>query len=107
MVSERVGRLRNAACAKADYEREINERLSFHCVKHRIEQTKRRPTRTAQTQNRTLLARNFLQLLLVNVEVGVNTLHVVVVFDRFQQADHLVGSLSFQLDVILRDHSYF
>ncbi len=40
----------------------------------------------------------------VDVEVRVNLLHVVVVFHGFHQAQHLLGTTAFQLDVVLRDH---
>jgi hypothetical protein len=47
------------------------------------------------------LARDLFQKFLVDVEVGVDILHVVLVFERFHQPDHGVGRLSLQLDVIL------
>src|SRR5437879_6166247 len=52
------------------------------------------------------LARHFLQQLLVNIEVGVNVLHVILVFERFHEPNHSVGRLTFQLNVVLRNHRY-
>lgn len=43
----------------------------------------------------------------IDIEVGVNFLHVVVVFHGFHQAQHLLGATAFQLDVVLRDHRHF
>jgi len=50
------------------------------------------------------LARYFLQLFLIHVEIRIDVLDVVVIFNRFQQADHLAGGRALQLDVVLRDH---
>ena len=38
------------------------------------------------------LAGDFLQLLLIDVEVRIDVLYVVLVFNGFQKADHLAGS---------------
>ena len=40
----------------------------------------------------------------VDIEVGVDFLHVVVIFDGFHQAQHLLRVAAFELDVVLRDH---
>src|SRR5215472_10348700 len=52
------------------------------------------------------LSGNFFQQLLVNVEVRVDVLHVIVLFESFHQPDHGVGRLPFKLDVILGNHGY-
>src|SRR5205807_9218400 len=43
----------------------------------------------------------------VDVEVRVDMLHVVVFFERLDQAHHLRGLRASQLDVVLRDHPDF
>ena len=48
--------------------------------------------------------RQRLQLLLVDIEVGVDVLHVVVIFERFAQPQHAAGVLAFQLDQVLGHH---
>src|SRR4051794_31272343 len=58
------------------------------------------PQSTPRT--RTLL-RQRLQLLLVDIEVGINALHVVVVFQEFRQPEHAAGVLAFQLHEVLRN----
>ena len=40
----------------------------------------------------------------VDVKVGVDLLHVVVIFDGFHQAQHCLRAATFQFDVGLRDH---
>ena len=52
------------------------------------------------------LARYFFQKFLVDIEIGVDVLHVVVFFERFHQADHLARGRAFQLDVVLRNHRH-
>src|SRR2546421_608923 len=42
------------------------------------------------------LSGHFFQQLLIDVEVRVHVLHVVVLFERFHQTDHGIGSLAFQ-----------
>ena len=44
---------------------------------------------------------------LVDVEIGVNVLHVVVFFQGFYQAQHLLGLLPRQFNVVLRHHAHF
>ena len=64
-----------------------------------------RPCEAAQTIFfEKLSAGNFFQQLLIDIEVRVDVLHVIVVFERFDQANHLRGRRAFQLDVILRNH---
>src|SRR5258708_1587774 len=46
----------------------------------------------------------FFQLLLVYIEIRIHILHVVLIFQGLQQADHLVGGCAFELDVVLRNH---
>jgi hypothetical protein len=48
-----------------------------------------------------------LNFLFVYVEVGVNVLHVVVIFQSFDHTDHLLCLLAAQLHVILRHPAYF
>src|SRR5215471_15182119 len=48
-----------------------------------------------------------LNLRFVNVEVGVNVLHVIVLFERLHQAQHLRGLRAGQLDGVLRYHAEF
>src|ERR1700739_4961355 len=43
----------------------------------------------------------------VDVEVGVNVLHIVMLFEGFHQAQHLRGLRAGKLDVILRNHADF
>ena len=50
---------------------------------------------------------DFFQRLLVNIEIGINVLNVVGIFQRFQQADHGIGSRAFQLHISLRNHTDF
>lgn len=57
-------------------------------------------------QDRKPLARNFFQQLLIDIEVGVNVLHVVVLLERLHQPDHGAGSRPFELDVVLRNHGH-
>src|SRR6185369_11946511 len=52
-----------------------------------------------------ILAGDFFQLGLIDVEVGVDVLDVVLIFEGFQQANHGGGLLAFQLHVVLRDHA--
>ena len=40
----------------------------------------------------------------VDVKVSVNFLHIVVIFHGFHQAQHLLGTTAFELDIGLRDH---
>jgi hypothetical protein len=40
----------------------------------------------------------------VDIKVGVNLLHVVVIFHGLHQAQHRLGAAAFQFDVGLRDH---
>src|ERR1022692_5116540 len=44
-----------------------------------------------------------LQLLLVDIEVGVDALHVVVLFQRVLQAQHAGGVFALQFDQVLGD----
>src|SRR4029077_15909353 len=48
----------------------------------------------------------FFQKFLVDVEIRVDILHVVLIFKRFHQPDHLAGRRAFQLDVVLRNHGH-
>src|SRR5579862_13143 len=48
--------------------------------------------------------RHFLKQLLIDIEVGVNVLHIVMLFESFHQTDHRGGGRAFKLDVILRNH---
>src|SRR2546429_4227982 len=48
-----------------------------------------------------------LNLRLIDVEVGVNMLHVVVLFERLDQPHHLHRLRTSELDVILRHHCDF
>src|SRR6267154_3041592 len=48
-----------------------------------------------------------LNLRLINVEIGVDVLHVVVLFKGFDQPNHLRSLRTGELDVILRDHANF
>jgi len=48
-----------------------------------------------------------LHFFLVDVEVGVNVLDVVVIFEGFDHAHHLLGLRAAELDVILGDESDF
>src|SRR5260370_42127007 len=43
----------------------------------------------------------------VDIEVGVDVLHVVVLLECFDQAHHLRSLRACQLDVVLRDQSHF
>jgi len=54
-----------------------------------------------------LRSHNVLHFFLVDVEVGGNFLHIVVLFQRFDQPDHLRGLVSGKLDVILRHPGHF
>ncbi len=67
------------------------------------EQKKAAPCGRLAKSKMTRLSRDFFQQLLVDVEVRVHVLHVVVLFERFHQADHRIGRRAFQLDVILRN----
>src|SRR2546427_2900705 len=49
------------------------------------------------------LSRNFLQQFLINIEVGVDILHIVMLFKSFHEPDHRVRRRTFQFDVILRN----
>ena len=49
---------------------------------------------------------NFLQRLLIDIEVGVDVLHIFVIFERFHQPDHLCCLLPFQLDVGIGNHAH-
>ncbi|MGD0598678.1 MAG: hypothetical protein ABR988_02575, partial [Terriglobales bacterium] len=51
-------------------------------------------------------ARDFFQSLLVDIEVGMDVLHIFVVFERLHQADHLRRLLPFQLDVGIGNHGH-
>ena len=51
-----------------------------------------------------LLTCNFLQQLLINIEICVDVLDIVMIFEHLEQADHSIGRLPFKLDVILRNH---
>ena len=56
----------------------------------------RAPVPTWSSQNRKSQRRlpcDFFQQLLIDVEVRRDVLHVVVIFERFHQADHRVGLL--------------
>src|SRR5215469_1911960 len=55
----------------------------------------------------TELTRNFLQDFLIDIEVGVDVLDIIVIFESLDQADHLSGLLAFELDIVLRDHGDF
>jgi hypothetical protein len=57
-------------------------------------------------QDRKPLAGDFFQQLLIDIEVGVNVLHVVMLFERLHQPDHGARRRPFQLDVVLRNHSH-
>src|ERR1051325_6194303 len=46
-------------------------------------------------------------LLFVDIEVGIDILNVVMLFEDFAQLQHAAGVLSFELDEVLRDHSDF
>ena len=48
---------------------------------------------------RSRLSRRVLHLLGVHIKIRVDTLHVVQIFERFQQPDHLTGRCPFQLVV--------
>src|SRR5258705_10149003 len=76
----------------------------------RIFKSKSRPRGTASRNSDCWcgpkLADDFFQELLINVEVRVDVLHVVVVFERFDQPDHLRSLLALKLDVVLRNHRY-
>jgi hypothetical protein len=52
------------------------------------------------------LSCHFLQQFLIYVEVGVDVLHVVVIFERLDQPNHRRGLMAFELDVILRNHGH-
>jgi len=52
------------------------------------------------------LTGNFFQSLFVDIEVGVHILYVVVVFEGFQQANHLGCLLAFKLDVGVGNHGH-
>jgi len=52
------------------------------------------------------LSSNFFQSLLVDIKICVNVLHIVTVFERFHQADHLCRLLPFQLDVGVGNHGH-
>ena len=52
------------------------------------------------------LPHDFFQHLLINVEVGVDVLYVVVLFEGFHQANHRRGLLAFQLDVGIGNHAH-
>src|SRR5260370_12686864 len=43
----------------------------------------------------------------VDVEVGVDVLHVIVLFESFDKAHHLRGLRARQLNVVLPHHSHF
>ncbi len=47
---------------------------------------------------------DFFQELLIDVEVRVDVLHVVMIFERFHQANHRTRSRAFEFDVVLRNH---
>jgi len=49
---------------------------------------------------------NFFQKFLIDIEVGMNILHVVIIFQRLKQPNHLRRLLPFQLDVIIWNHTY-
>jgi hypothetical protein len=51
-------------------------------------------------------ARNFFQKFLIDVKIGMYVLHIVIIFERFEQANHLRRLLPFQLDVIIWNHTY-
>ena len=49
---------------------------------------------------------NFFKKFLIDVKIGVYVLHIVIIFERFEQANHLRRLLTFQLDVIIWNHTY-
>src|SRR3977135_3322470 len=60
----------------------------------------------SEVRSPTSLASYFFQQLLVNVEIGVDVLHVVVLFERLHQPDHLSRGCAFEFDVVLRNHRH-
>jgi hypothetical protein len=54
-----------------------------------------------------LLACNFLQQLLINIEICVDVLDIIMIFEHFEQSDHGIRRLPLKLDVILRNHCDF
>lgn len=52
------------------------------------------------------LSRNFFQQFLIDVEVRVDVLHIVMLFEGLHEANHRVGLLTFQLDVSIGNHAH-
>src|SRR5208283_4603996 len=52
------------------------------------------------------LSRDFFQHLLIDIKVGVDVLHVFVIFEGFEQTDHLRSLHAFQFDVGIRNHGH-
>ena len=50
------------------------------------------------------LACYLFQLLLIDIEVRIHVLNIVLIFQRFQQPDHVASLMAFQLGVVLRHH---
>ena len=59
------------------------------------------------TEKQSIGADGGLNFGLVDVEVRVDVLYVVVLFEGFDQAHHLRGLRAGQLDVVLRNHADF
>jgi hypothetical protein len=73
---------------------------------HPMSRKKAAPDERLRIPFRKKLCRNFFQNLLINVEVRMNVLYVVVIFERLDQTDHRMSVVAFQLDEILRHHGH-
>src|SRR5580765_5094464 len=52
------------------------------------------------------LTSDFFEQFLIDVEICVHVLHVVLIFQSFEQSDHLCRCRSLELDVVLRNHRH-
>src|SRR5579872_1273605 len=80
--------------------------LSGHPRRSKSLQKNKPPVWGGSSANATKSPSDLFQQLLVNIEIGVHVLHIVMLFERFHQADHSSCCLTFQLDIVLRDHGH-
>lgn len=52
------------------------------------------------------LSGDFFQKLLIYIEVGMNVLNIVVLFESFHESDHGIGLRTFELDVGIGNHAH-
>lgn len=82
-------------------------RIGWRCISDLLPRKKKPPGKAALLQDFVCtLSRNLFQSLLVDIEVGMHILHVIALFERFEQPDHLRRLLPFQFDVRVGNHAH-